>query len=65
MDGAVSRDAGSQILSRTRGGPASQTALPRVEVRALLGGSREIIVVHKEAEYRLRLTSNDKLILTK
>ena len=31
----------------------------------LLGSSRELILVHRDAEYRLRLTRNDKLILTK
>ena len=39
--------------------------VPRLDVRTLLGGGRELILVHNEAEYRLRLTANDKLILTK
>ncbi|MPY75817.1 MAG: hemin uptake protein HemP [Alphaproteobacteria bacterium] len=37
----------------------------RIDVNDLLGHSRELIIVHKNAEYRLRLTRNDKLILTK
>lgn len=37
----------------------------RIDVRDLLQGRREILLVHKESEYRLRVTSNDKLILTK
>lgn len=37
----------------------------RVDVNDLLGDRRELILVHKDAEYRLRLTRNDKLILTK
>ncbi|MEO9962518.1 MAG: hemin uptake protein HemP [Alphaproteobacteria bacterium] len=39
--------------------------LRRVDVDALLRGSREICLVYNGTEYRLRLTSNDRLILTK
>jgi len=45
---------------------AVQTAaLRRVDIATILGTAREIILLHNGAEYRLRLTSNDKLILTK
>jgi hemin uptake protein HemP len=37
----------------------------RLEVESLLGGGRECIIVHGESEYRLRITSSGKLILTK
>ena len=37
----------------------------RIPVGELLGGGREAVLVHDRAEYRLRLTSNGKLILTK
>ena len=37
----------------------------RVPIGDILGGGREVVLVHRNAEYRLRLTSNDKLILTK
>jgi hemin uptake protein HemP len=40
-------------------------SIPRIEASALLAPGREIILVHNEQEYRLRITSNDKLILTK
>ena len=40
-------------------------SIPRINVNDLLGHGRELIIVHKNAEYRLRLTRNDKLILTK
>ena len=43
----------------------SGPSVPRVPVRELLGGGREAVLVHDGAEYRLRLTSNGKLILTK
>jgi len=37
----------------------------RIELADLLGGRREAIIVHNGADYRLRVTSNGKLILTK
>ena len=37
----------------------------RFDSRALLRQSREIIIEHDGTDYRLRLTSNGKLILTK
>jgi hemin uptake protein HemP len=36
----------------------------RVASEALLGPHRELVIVHNGREYRLRLTQNDKLILT-
>lgn len=39
--------------------------IPKIDASTLLASGREIILVHKDTEYRLRLTSNDKLILTK
>jgi len=39
--------------------------LRRINVFDLLDGERELILVHRQSEYRLRLTNNDKLILTK
>ena len=30
-----------------------------------MSGQRELIIVHNDQEYRLRITSKDKLILTK
>jgi hemin uptake protein HemP len=38
---------------------------PRLDVRAVLQGCREVILVHGNEEYRLKLTSSGKLILTK
>jgi hemin uptake protein HemP len=38
---------------------------PVFDVRELLGGGREIIILHAGHRYRLRVTANDKLILTK
>lgn len=36
----------------------------RVSSDALLGTRKELVIVHNGREYRLRLTQNDKLILT-
>lgn len=37
----------------------------RIDSRELFATDREIIIVHGEDHYRLRLTSQNKLILTK
>lgn len=44
--------------------PAAKPA-KRIAVSALLSGGREAVLLHGGDEYRLRLTSNGKLILTK
>lgn len=51
----------------TRKAPADNPspAVPRIPVGEILGSGREAVLVHDRAEYRLRLTSNGKLILTK
>jgi hemin uptake protein HemP len=40
-------------------------SLPIVSSRDLLSGHREVIIQHGAEQYRLRLTSSNKLILTK
>ncbi|MEJ0025306.1 MAG: hemin uptake protein HemP [Rhizomicrobium sp.] len=37
----------------------------RIDLRDLLKGGREAIILHDGQEYRLRLTANSRLILTK
>lgn len=37
----------------------------RIDSHRLLSGGRELVIEHAGHEYRLRLTRNDKLILTK
>lgn len=59
----------------TRKGPDATASEPagkganlhpvRIALADLLEGRREAIIVHNGEEYRLRVTSNDKLILTK
>jgi hemin uptake protein HemP len=53
------------VNSKEKPADAQGVALPRIDASVLLSSGREVILVHKETEYRLRLTSNDKLILTK
>lgn len=38
---------------------------PRIAISDLLAGCRECIIVHDGSDYRLRITANGKLILTK
>jgi hemin uptake protein HemP len=45
--------------------PGSAPAGPWVQSPALFQGRREIIIVHRGQQYRLRITKADKLILTK
>ena len=44
---------------------APPAAKPRLQIAAILRGAREIIIEHAGEEYRLRVTKNGKLILTK
>jgi hemin uptake protein HemP len=39
--------------------------LRRLRVAELLAGDREVILEHSGQDYRLRITANGKLILTK
>lgn len=45
--------------------PASVPAEETLSSERLLNGRREILISHGDRVYRLRHTSNDKLILTK
>ena len=38
---------------------------PRVQAATLLAGGRELVIVHQQEEYRLRITKKGKLLLTK
>jgi hemin uptake protein HemP len=41
------------------------TLAKEVDVASLVGSGREVILVHRGERYRLRITANGKLILTK
>jgi hemin uptake protein HemP len=49
------------------GQPVKSASKPirRIASRDILDGGREAVLLHDGAKYRLRLTSNGKLILTK
>jgi len=45
--------------------PTAKAAEPlRIDARTLIGDGREVVIIHAGREYRLRVTSNGKLILT-
>ncbi len=54
----------SGIAEKTGHAGKSDT-IKQMQVHDLMGDDREIIIIHQGEEYRLRLTSNNKLILTK
>ncbi|WP_374301906.1 hemin uptake protein HemP [Ferrovibrio sp.] len=56
--GRAEAEAGDPLLVQKDG-------LPRLSSRVLFQAAREIIIEHDGADYRLRLTANGKLILTK
>lgn len=45
--------------------PRPPRAVARTNSAHLLAGTRELVIEHAGQEYHLRLTRNDKLILTK
>ncbi|MGP8232022.1 MAG: hemin uptake protein HemP [Methylovirgula sp.] len=49
--------------SSPSGGQKSETR--EIDVRELIGETKEVILLHAGERYRLRITANDKLILTK
>jgi hemin uptake protein HemP len=55
------RPAGTASAARS-GAP---TRPPRLSTEMLMAGRREIVLLHGHEEYRLRITSTGKLILTK
>lgn len=55
-----------RLLSlKTPASLAGASLARRVSSQALLKGGRELVIQHQGSEYHLRLTRNDKLILTK
>jgi hemin uptake protein HemP len=52
-------------LVNTRSAASDNAAIPRISSQMLLDGGRELVIQHQGGEYHLRLTRNDKLILTK
>ena len=57
-------ETGSHPLLQAELSSGSEDAPQRIALASLLGARRELLIVHNGREYRLRLTQNDKLILT-
>lgn len=55
----------SHATARRQVVPLAATPVRAVSSQALLEGGRELVIRHQGGEYHLRLTRNDKLILTK
>jgi len=59
----------AEIVASAGTRPEAATAVVngprRVGSPALFGSAREIVILHRGHEYRLRITKADKLILTK
>ena len=60
-------DEGAARTGDSPGAAARSVAIKasRIDSRELFGGAREIIIAHGQDNYRLRLTLQNKLILTK
>lgn len=54
-----------RLLSLKTPPPLDASETRRVSSQTLLKGERELVIQHQGSEYHLRLTRNDKLILTK
>ena len=61
------RNAAANVVRDTVGGGSVNVpkTVPALNIERLFDGFREVRLVHGCKEYRLRLTRNDKLILTK
>lgn len=52
-------------LDQESGGGEARTLRSPLRSADLLGAAKEVVIVHDGAEYILRITSKNKLILTK
>ncbi len=64
MSGTASPRLGADD-AKTVGAAELSVGARRVPSAALFGCDREIVILHRGQEYRLRITKADKLILTK
>ena len=55
----------NEFAQRRESTPATETSHRTVRSEEILRGWKELIIVHGTEEYRLRVTRNGKLILTK
>ncbi|GEM_PF-171782 len=64
LDAAVVSDT-DQAFSNYVSRPVARSSRQEVNSHDLMRGHRELTILHGDQEYRLRITQNDKLILTK
>jgi len=65
LSGAHGPHAAGHAPAQSPGQRLGDGGLPRIASESLLQGARELEIQHGEALYRLRLTAQGKLILTK
>jgi hemin uptake protein HemP len=68
MKNHSSKEADSNTVQNETGAPATRSIGllgNRIDSSELFAGTREIIIAHRDDFYRLRLTAQNKLILTK
>ena len=59
-------DGGSMTDPQARAARPERPAAPReISSEALFQGKNELVILHNAQRYQLRITSNDKLILTR
>ena len=65
MNKKLSESIASAAIEACTNLSATQAPQPRLQSKELFGTAREIVIEHAGDEYRLRLTRQGKLILTK
>jgi hemin uptake protein HemP len=65
MNKIISEPTVSVVIESCINESAAQALRPRLHSSELFGTAREIVIEHAGDEYRLRLTRQGKLILTK
>jgi hemin uptake protein HemP len=63
MDHLLANFPANHSASSTLSAPTGKK--PRIESSELFDGKSEVVIVHQNEEYNLRITRNGKLILTK
>ena len=61
----VSTDSKQELVSTPPSSRGAGPGVREVDVQSLFGAAREVVLAHRGARYRLRITAAGKLILTK
>ena len=65
MDFSSELDAQASGCKQPGDDPAAPSRARAITSHELFRGAREVIIIHREEEYRLRITRQGKMILTK